>query len=253
MVRQLITLSLLITAFQAFSLKRSDVPPGTVQIEENFFFDQTEISNISWLEYLFWNKNKYGTDSEQYRAALPDTNVWGSITPFVKHYFRHPSYRNYPVVGISYDQAVAFCQWRSERVNEMIYIRDNKLTYDRNAEFEDVPQIWQYRLPTAEEWEEIALAGDSKRVQRKRKSAGNLSREKRDEKNVEMTAPVMSYWPNIHGAYNLIGNVAEMVSEKGVSKGGSWKHSLKQSFASQELRYDKPVNWLGFRCVCERK
>jgi hypothetical protein len=51
--------------------------------------------------------------------------------------------------------------------------------------------------------------------------------------------------------YNLYGNVAEMVSEEGVAKGGSWNHNYNNSVFDAEISYEKPSSWLGFRCVCE--
>ncbi|MHA0111623.1 hypothetical protein ACXYUI_31710, partial [Klebsiella pneumoniae] len=60
-------------------------------------------------------------------AAKPDTLVWRSELaynePFVEYYFRHPSYNYYPVVGVSWKQAVDFCTWRTSRVNELELIK----------------------------------------------------------------------------------------------------------------------------------
>src|SRR5205814_10726562 len=62
-------------------------------------------------------------------AALPDTLVWRSELsynePLVEYYFRHPSFNNYPVVGVTWKQAHDFCLWRSDRVNEGILIKKN--------------------------------------------------------------------------------------------------------------------------------
>ena len=69
--------------------------------------------------------------------------------------------------------------------------------------------------------------------------------------NADVTAPVKSYWPNNYGIYTIIGNIAEMVQEKGVSKGGSWIHTPEQSNLTKQIIYTKPTSWLGFRCVCE--
>uniref|UniRef100_UPI001EF7E9DA hypothetical protein n=1 Tax=Serratia marcescens TaxID=615 RepID=UPI001EF7E9DA len=55
--------------------------------------------------------------------AKPDTLVWRDQLsfnePYVEYYFRHPSYNNYPVVGVSWKQATDFCIWRTDRVNEL--------------------------------------------------------------------------------------------------------------------------------------
>lgn len=59
--------------------------------------------------------------------------------------------------------------------------------------------------------------------------------------------------PNRFGLTDTIGNVAEMVEEEGIAKGGSWAHTLEQSKILNRQYYTKPEAWLGFRCVCEVK
>ena len=94
-----------------------------------FYMDETEVTNIYWLEYLYWLKRVYGVDyPEIYHKALPDTLVWRSklayLEPYVEYYLRHPAYFDYPVVGVNWLQANDFCAWRSDRVNETILIRE---------------------------------------------------------------------------------------------------------------------------------
>jgi hypothetical protein len=56
---------------------------------------------------------------------------------------------------------------------------------------------------------------------------------------------------NHYGISDMIGNVAEIISEKGIAKGGSWTHTLEESKITNQQHYSRPENWLGFRCVCE--
>src|SRR5690554_815649 len=95
----------------------------------SFYMDETEVTNIYWLEYLYWLRNVYGADyPEIYNKALPDTLVWRSKLaynePYVEYYLRHPAYNDYPVVGVNWLQANDYCAWRSDRVNEAILIRE---------------------------------------------------------------------------------------------------------------------------------
>jgi formylglycine-generating enzyme len=101
----------------------------------SFYMDETEVANVDWLEYLYWIRNKFPDDQEHYYEALPDTLVWRQPLsynePYVNNYFRHPAYQDYPVVGISWEQASAYCEWRTDRVNEEIlrskgYLADYK-------------------------------------------------------------------------------------------------------------------------------
>lgn len=127
------------------------IPPGTVQITESLFADETEISNHSWREYEFWVKTKYGEHSKEHLAVLPDTLVWrqahNANESYVKHYYRHVAYKDYPVVGISHSQAQAFCTWRTQRVKEYYMITHKKELFI------------EYRLPSKEEWELLSNNG----------------------------------------------------------------------------------------------
>jgi len=101
----------------------------------SFYLDETEVTNKDYMEYLFWIKRVYNSSyPEVYLKSLPDTLVWrdklGYNEPFVTNYLRHPAYVNYPVVGVSWEQANDFCTWRTDRVNERILINAGILKED---------------------------------------------------------------------------------------------------------------------------
>lgn len=96
----------------------------------SFYIDETEVTNLSYKEYLFWLKRVFPPEEQQYKhlytSALLDDKVWldrlGYNEAYAENYFKHPAYNNYPVVGVSWLQAKNFCDWRSDRVNEKILI-----------------------------------------------------------------------------------------------------------------------------------
>ena len=100
----------------------------------SFYIDQTEISNLDYLEYIHWLNRVYKDYPQVIQDALPDTLVWRENLsynePMVELYFRHPSYREYPVVGVSWKQANDYALWRSDRVNEKLLVDAGVLSYN---------------------------------------------------------------------------------------------------------------------------
>lgn len=90
----------------------------------SFYMDETEVSNVDWREYLYWIRRNFPEDKEYYYNALPDTLVWrrplSYNEPYTENYLRHPAFSDYPVVGVSWEQAREYAEWRTDRVNEQI-------------------------------------------------------------------------------------------------------------------------------------
>lgn len=60
----------------SFNKEKPFTPPGTIQINDTLYADETEISNFSWLEYEMWTAAIYGKNSKEHIATLPDTLCW---------------------------------------------------------------------------------------------------------------------------------------------------------------------------------
>ena len=105
---------------------------------QSFFMDESEVTNLMYMEYLDWLKRIFDPNDENYtniyNGALPDTLVWrnrlGYNETMTNNYLRHPAYKDYPVVGVNWIQAVEFCKWRTDRVNEDILEKNKYLKKD---------------------------------------------------------------------------------------------------------------------------
>jgi sulfatase modifying factor 1 len=219
--------------------------------------------------------------------VYPDTLVWmrdytfSYNEPMTKKYFSHVSYDDYPVVGVTWQQAKAFCNWRTKRLNDFQSMIKN-------------PGVMDYRLPTEVEWEYAARGGHQMTLYpwgsyytRNQEGAylanfkpmrGNYVADNR--KNI-VTDKVANFMPNSYGLYDMAGNVAEWTSnaydessyqiisdfspdfqydakpddppamKRKVIRGGSWKdiaYYLEVSTRSFEYQ-DSAKSYIGFRCV----
>jgi formylglycine-generating enzyme len=212
----------------------------------------------------------------------PDTLCWirdfaySYNDPIAKNYFSHPAYDDYPVVGVDWNQANAFCHWRS-----MIW------NANKENSFGD-----EFRLPTEAEWEYAARGGHEHAMYPwgdpyVRNAKGCLlanfkpGRGNYPEDGGQYTVKADAYYPNDYGLYNMAGNVSEWTSsafvenaysfihdmnpdiqyhaleddpdsfKRKVIRGGSWKdiaYFLQVSTRHWEFQ-DTTKSYLGFRCV----
>ena len=217
--------------------------------------------------------------------VYPDTLCWISDftysfnEPYTSAYFWHPSYDEYPVVGVSWKQATAFAIWRTQTLSKELTKRGESI-------------VQEYRLPTESEWEYAARGGlDLNKypwggpytrnmigcfLANYKPLRGNYI----DDGGLN-TVPVASYEPNDFGLYDMAGNVAEWTSnafddaaymfthdmnpdykynakpndppalKRKVIRGGSWKdigYFLQNGTRTYEYQ-DTAKSYIGFRCV----
>ena len=199
-------------------------PPGTVKVD-GLFIDQTEITNINWLEFLYWEAKD--NDSLYILPLYPDSiNNWYTL--------RENRYR--PVVLITYEQAVKYCEWRTRIVNE---------NPDRHGQKKVL-----YRLPSEEEWKKAANYQVNLYFQYEKSYLSSV----RDsvEKYPAYYFVMEQKHDDSNRIYNLFDNVSEMTNIKGVAMGTN-NHTLPDINRSltRPFTYDSPSRLLGFRCVAE--
>jgi gliding motility-associated lipoprotein GldK len=213
-------------------------------------------------------------------AIYPDTTSWikdfnySYNEPMHNDYFWHDAYADYPVVGVSWEQAKAFSHWRTMYKNN--YQRSRKKNGQRVASF---------RLPSEAEWEYAARGGLESAtypwggpytIDSKGCFLANFKPNRGDyaSDNALYTVEAKSYWPNDYGLYNMAGNVSEWTDssyDKGaynfdmglnpnvsdstnlrkVTRGGSWKdiaYFLRVSARDYEYK-DEKRSYIGFRTV----
>lgn len=216
---------------------------------------------------------------EEVINVYPDTTVWvrdfnySYNDPMHQDYFHHQAYSDYPVVGISWDQANAFCKWRTKKKNDYI---------DSKRKGINVPQ---FRLATEAEWEYAARGGLENAtfpwgdpytttdrgcfLANFKPSRGNYAVD-----GALYTMEARSYNANDYGLYNMAGNVSEWTFSayneesyktsstmnpniqdpknfRKIIRGGSWKdvaYFLEVSTRDYEYA-DSARSYIGFRTV----
>lgn len=275
------------------SLDEVNTPPGTIQISDNFYFDKGEITNFNWMEYLYWVKTVYGENSEELKNATPNNKVWSTLnenySALDSSYLRHPAYRDYPVVGISYQQAVDFSQWRSDRVMEYYLInkkiiashkvtnKDSIFTIEKyfNGQYldykpsEKVQFYPQYSLPDSLSYYKFSHFADSiNALNYKSCKKGLLSEHLLIEcnclENNTNKTDSLPYGPNPTKSVDisncrkelvahLKGNIREMTDVKGVFYGLSFIDSCDEDYNKCRVDTDLVNSYTGFRNICRYK
>lgn len=264
-------------------------PPGAIYIGDGLYMDETEVSNLSVLEWYYYIKRD--SSSQYYNAMLPDTTLPWDIsksdividqagtdidsTGFAydmivvkQNYRRYPSFRYFPAVGFSFYQASEYCKWRSGIVTDGVndYLGQNNKKYRLK---------YTYYLPSIEDWSKavdptIPRQNIRGSLLRKIKSLhkGYNKKTEYSAASIYQDLPFLYnsgrilikgfnfigyIYPDYHnskGLYNTLGNVSEMTNTEGVSFGGAWIHTESQILNQKTFNYDRPQSWLGFRCAC---
>ena len=222
------------------------------KVKEGFWLGKTEVSNSAY--HTFLEDVKTHVSESEFNALLPDTLVWrnqiGYSEPMVKYYFSHPAYQKYPVVGVSYEAALAYCNWLNKLYASVV----EKKQFHKG----------RFRLLTPEEWKFAAQGGDTSKIYPwgtgfVRNNRGfylaNFKHDAVDSSGAKAglndravyTSPVVSFFPNSFGAYNMSGNVAELVLQKGVAMGGSYLDPAYNVRVYSKKTYTSATADIGFR------
>ncbi|TWP23554.1 gliding motility lipoprotein GldK [Apibacter muscae] len=244
------------------------------------------IYQFTWIDQLEAVKKKGRGESFLKReeiAIYPDTTVWlrdfnySFNEPLFEQYFWHKAYSKYPVVGVTWDQARAFCAYSTKSKNDYNQSRKKK-----------IEKVFPYRLPSEVEWEYAARGGLENAsypwggpylIDDRGCYLANFKPKRGDymegEKGFLYTAPVKSFQKNGFGLYDMAGNVSEWTvsafnnssyiisstlnpylgnrieDPRKVIKGGSWKdigYMLMVSERDWEHK-DSARSYIGFRRV----
>lgn len=229
---------------------------NTLSMNYRLCMDISEVSGLMYKTFLEDLKLKHGADSEMYSSNLPDFEKWKALFPGITQkelsvrYFDTDDFALIPIMAISHEQAVSFCDWRTEQFKKEL----SKMSAADRAQF---PKDFRFRLPTAKEWARIRFMKQEKgMIKTIQKITASTTKAYKVKKNALINDnPKLSHVYNQLddklAMYNLFNNVAEMTAEKGVAMGGSWQAGNEASKFDKEFSYGSPEAWLGFRCIFE--
>ena len=247
---------------------------NTLEVE-----DKVEITDKFLAEFTNGELSRSQFVREVPVPVYPDTTVWikdfkySYNEPMHNDYFWHDAYSDYPVVGVTWHQAKAFCEWRTLTKN----------SYQKTKKKKSL--VPKFRLPTEAEWEYAARGGlqgasypwGGPYTKDDRGCFMANFKPMRGDYAVDQalyTVEANSYDPNGYSLYNMSGNVAEWVdssyepeaydfsitmnpnvnkegNNKKVIRGGSWKDvKYFLQVSSRDYEYaDQPRSYIGFRTV----
>jgi sulfatase modifying factor 1 len=233
----------------------------------SFYISKYEVTNLQYKQF-YTEVSKVLTGELKEKIAC-DTSGWRQTLtycePLVQYYYQHPAYNNYPVVNVSHDGAMKYCEWLQKKIQA-----------------ENPAYIIEVKLPEKNQWICAAQGGRSNAMfpwgnyyLRNKKGEFLCNFRKLGDQSIVRnrqtgkpevveqsiaiggglndrafyTATVKSYYPNDYGLYNICGNVAEMVNEKGIAMGGSWNDYGGDVHIKSEAGYDNASPTIGFRPV----
>jgi formylglycine-generating enzyme required for sulfatase activity len=244
------------TTYGQVDIKEIDSSLG--KVNNLLYASKFEVTNKLYNTFIY--SLKKAKKEDQLSIARIDSTKWSSIYPKEKilfcHYHISPAFINYPVVNISHNAAILFCKWLTDEYN-----------LSRKRKFKKVI----FLLPTEKEWISAAQGGNDTaiftwkgndvrekngkglyRCNMRRTVLSNIEDKNKFLKSIIMTSPVDYYWPNKFGLYNMCGNVAEMLDDKNIVKGGSWLDSVEDIKISSKKSYDgSAMPTIGFRYFAE--
>ncbi|MFY7734420.1 MAG: formylglycine-generating enzyme family protein [Bacteroidia bacterium] len=233
---------------------------------EPFYIYKTEIPNSEYLKFV------NSLPKEQRISYLPNDKIWANDSLYI--FINNSTYgdrvidnyssqlNDYPVVNISYESALKYCEWKTNEINQK-----RKLNFRIEVTLPNEEQ-WMRAVRDATTSGYIYGTKEGKLVGKSNQFLCNFSpilQEMFDynlkEKSLKsfefnrrldgypFTAPVTSFEPNQFGLYNLSGNVAEMLIEKGKIKGGSWISTGKQLWIDNFDFFVGESPFVGFRPI----
>jgi formylglycine-generating enzyme required for sulfatase activity len=231
-----------------------NIDRSLAKINDRLYASKFEVSNKNYREFLtaLIKENRMAEIS----IARIDTLKWNenissySNNPYVDYYHKHPAYNEYPVVNVSFEAAQLYCEWLTKTYNSSPKRKFKKVLF---------------RLPTENEWETAARGGDSLAKypwkgdflrNKKGLYLCNFARDANDtigidgklNDSADITAQVNAYYPNQFGMFNLSGNVAEMISDIQLVKGGSWQSTSEYlTISSKQSSDGNSKQSVGFR------
>ncbi|TVR77586.1 MAG: hypothetical protein EA409_11565 [Saprospirales bacterium] len=274
-----------------FNIDDPPIPAGTIRISDNLFIDKSELTNLDYREFIFWTMRIYGPNSEEFLNTVPDIAVWSSLHPgydlLDTIYFSSEDFLGFPVVGVSHEQALTYAKWRSDRVMEMMLIRNGIIPVKRKPPQDSIFTIERYfsgqyygiepderflyyphySLPDSSTFMKAFLFADSLNAEnykycRERRCGDQLLTENNCLENIANRTEVHPYGPvptkqarcsfcRKELITHLKGNVRELTNLEGYFYGNSFIDSCNTPY--NVIRRDTSLvnSYTGFRNVCE--